>query len=193
MDITSLLGSDLGKQALHGITQKTEATEEETSSVLSAATPVLLGMLKKNSETPEGASGLLGALNKHDGSVLNNLGGFLNANDTSDGQAILGHILGGQKGQVENAISAKTGVSTSKVTHILALLAPIILGKLGSQANSNSVSSGDGLSNILGGLLGGADSSSIGGGILSSILGGSGQQGGAGGIGSVLGGLFGKK
>lgn len=190
MDLTSLLGNNLGKEVIRGITQRTEATEEETSSVISTATPILLGMLKKNSETEKGASGLLAALNKHDGSILSNLGGSLNSSDTSDGQAILSHILGGKKGQVENAISAKTGVAPSKVTHILAMLAPIIMGKLGSQTNSNNVSSGGGLGAILGSLLEGADSSSLGGDILSSILGGGENSGN---IGNVLGGLFGKK
>lgn len=197
MDISQLLGSDLGQQVISGITKNSQATEQETSSVISAATPVLLGMLKKNSQTEAGASSLLGALSKHDGSALNNISGLLNSGSTADGEGILGHILGGQKNQVQSAISKKTGVDASKVGNILAMLAPIIMAKLGSQANSNNVSTGGGIGDILGGLLGGADSSSVGGSILSSVLGGALGGGSSsqkeGGLGGVLGGLFGNK
>ncbi len=188
MDITQLLGGDLGKQVIAGISQKTQTTEQETSSVIQTATPVLLGMLKKNAETKTGASNLLGALNEHDGSILNNLGNFFGQENTSDGQGILDHILGGKKKTVEQSISTQTGIDASKVTHILALLAPIIMGKLGSQAQSSSGGIGD----LLGNLMSGMDSSSAGGNILSSVLGQATGKGSSkkGGLGSSLGGFF---
>lgn len=194
MDITQLLNSDLGKQIVSGIGGQTGTSEAETSSVVNAAGPVLLGMLHKNASSEEGAAGILGALGKHDGSILDNLSGFFGAGgDAADGDGILGHVLGGNRSSVESAISKQTGVGASKVSAILAMLAPIIMGYLGKQAKSSGgVQGSGGLGDILGNLLGGSGNSSVGGSILSSILGGGGSKSG-GGLGGLLGGLFGKK
>lgn len=204
MNITELLNSDLGKQIISGIGSQTGTSQQETSSVVNAAGPVLMGMLQKNASTEEGASGILGALNKHDGSILDDLGSFFGGGgNADDGNGILGHILGGKRSSVENAISKQTGVSSSKVSGILAMLAPIIMGYLGKQTRSSgNMNNTSGLGGLLGGLMGGSG----GGGLLSSIL----DQDGdgklsmndavealsgkkSGGLGGLLGGLFGKK
>lgn len=204
MNITDLLNSDYGSQIINGISSQSGTTPQETSSVVNAAAPLLMGMLKNNASTEAGASGILNALNKHDGSILDNLSGFFGAADTSDGNGILGHILGGKRSTVENAISKQTGVSAGKVTGILALLAPIIMGYLGKQTKTRgNVNDSSGLGGLLGGLMGG---SGKGGGLLTSLL----DQDGdgkldindaisavtgkkSGGLGGMLGGLFGKK
>lgn len=211
MDITELLKGDLGSQLISGIGAQTGTTREEATSVVSAAAPVLMGMLQRNAGTEQGAAGILGALNKHDGSILDNLSGFLGSGDFSDGDGILGHVLGGKRSSVENALSAKTGVSSSKVSSILAMLAPILMGFLGRKSRSaGNVTDSAGLGGLLGSLLGGAGNSGGGGSILSSILdqdgdgqiglgdaisavtGGSKKKSG-GLLGGLLGGLFGKK
>ncbi len=77
--ILDLLNSDLGKQLINGASAQSGQSADKTSSVLSMALPFLLGAMKKNASTPDGAAGLLGALNsKHDGSILDNLGGLFN-------------------------------------------------------------------------------------------------------------------
>lgn len=199
MDITELLNSALGKQMINGIGSQTGASEKEAASVVSAAAPVLLGMLHKNATSGDGASSLMNALNDHDGSVLNNLSGFFQqGGNTDDGDGILKHVLGDKRSTVENAISQQTGVGLSKVTSMLSMLAPLIMGYLGRQTrNSGSLGDNSGLGNILGGLLGNTANSSAGGDILGSLLGnalGGGQKsGGLGGLLGSLGGLFGKK
>lgn len=191
MDISQLLSGDLGKQVIDGISKQAGTSEQETSSVVNAATPILLGMLKNNASSEEGASGILSALSEHSGGLLDNLGGFLNSGNTSEGEGILGHILGGKKSTVENQLSKQTGVSSGSVSKIMALLAPIVMAQLGKQAGSSNVSSGGGLNDLLGGMLGGGGNSGIGGNILGSILGGGKSSGG--GIGDMLGGILGKK
>lgn len=209
MNLSDLLNSHLGSQLIDGISGQTGATQQETSSVVNAAAPVIMGMLKKNASTTEGASGILNALNKHDGSILDNLSGFFGSSNAADGDGILGHILGDKRSSVENALSAKTGVPSSKVSSIIASLAPILMGYLGKQKNkSGNVTDSSGLGGLLGGLIGSTSTSGTGGSILSSILdqdgdgkltindaitavGGKGKK--SGGLGSIFGNLFGKK
>ncbi len=208
MDISQLLSGDLGKQLISGISGQAGTSESETSSVISAAAPALLGMLQKNASSTEGADGILGALSKHDGSILDNLSGFFGSGgDAADGDGILGHILGDKRGTMENALSNKTGVSSSKISTILAMLAPVIMGYLGRQTrNSGGMSNSSGLGGLLGGLLG-SQGASGGGNILSSLLDqdGDGQvgigdaisavsgKGKSGGLAGIFGKLFGRK
>lgn len=158
--ITDLLNSDLGRQIISGASGEAGTSQEETTNVLGMALPVLMGAMQKNASSPEGASGLLGALSgsKHSGGILDNLGGFfgggVNKEDEDDGAGILGHILGGKQSTVENAISQKSGVNASSVSKIIKIAAPILMGFLGKQARQQNVNSTDGISGLLSGLMG---------------------------------------
>jgi hypothetical protein len=92
---------------------------------------------------------------KHDGSILGNISGFLNGGDFTDGNKILGHVLGGNQDQMVQGLSSKTGVDSSIISKILPMLAPIIMGYLAKQTKKDGVSTGSGLNDILGGLMGG--------------------------------------
>ena len=118
--ILDLLNTATGKQLIEGASQKTNTSPDKTASVLSAAMPLILGAMKRNAATPEGANSLDNALSneRHNGSILDNIGDILNPQDDSkgsiegllsDGNGILGHILGGKQERVEQTIS-KTSV-----------------------------------------------------------------------------------
>ena len=208
--ILDLLNSDLGKQIIGGVSKQTGAPENKTADVLSMALPVLLGAMKKNAQTQEGASGLLGALsNKHDGSILDNLGSLLGGGSVdqeviNDGEGILNHVLGGKQPVVENTLSQKSGLDAGTVAQILKIAAPILLGVIGKQTKENNISDSSGLSGILGSMLGGqpkgnqslieslidADGDgSVLDDVADMVLGSNKNKGG---LGSMLGGLFGK-
>ncbi len=190
-DIFDLLNGSLGKEVVDGIARNTDASAEQTQAVVSSALPALLGALQNNASSGNGAHGILNALaSKHDGSILDNLSGFLGDNDTTDGNGILAHVLGNKLGAVEQGISGKTGVSSATVSKILAMLAPIVMGYLGKQSRNSNVSDGGGLSDLLGGMLGGQSGSNILGGLLDQN--GDGKLG-VDDVGGLLGGLFGKK
>mgnify|MGYP000582269146 CR=1 FL=1 len=208
--ILDLLNSDLGKQLISGASAQTGQPADKTSSVLSMALPFLLGAMKKNTATPDGAAGLLGALGgKHDGSILDNLGGFFSGGVDEavqkDGEGILGHILGNSRPNVENALSQKSGMDAGSVAQILKVAAPILMGILGKQTRQSNVNDSSGLGSLLGGMMGNqtapqdqsfieslldADGDgSIIDDVAGMVLGGNKKKGGLGGL---LGGLFGK-
>ena len=131
--LLDLLNSPMGKQLISGVAGQTKQSEDQTASVLSMAMPLLLGAMKKNVSSPEGAQGLMNALSsgKHNGSILDNLGGLFNDgvddNVMSDGAGILGHVFGNKQPQVENALSQKSGLDAGTVAQILKIAAPINL------------------------------------------------------------------
>jgi len=208
--LLDLLNSPMGKQLISGVAGQTGQPENKTADVLSMAMPLLLGAMKKNvSSSPQGAEGLMSALSsKHDGSILDNLGGLfgggVDESVMNDGAGILGHVFGGKQPQVENALSQKSGMDAGSIANILKIAAPIVMGVLGKQKAQSNVSDANGLNSMLGGMLGGqpqqnqslittlldADGD---GSILDDVAGmvmGGGKK--KGGLGGLLGGLFGK-
>jgi len=208
--LLSLLNSPMGKQMISGVAGQTGQSEDKTASVLSMAMPLLLGAMKKNASSPEGAAGLLSALaGKHSGGgVLNNLEGLFNGGVDDDvvkeGDGILNHVLGSKQPQVESALSQKSGLDASAVSQILKIAAPILMGFIGQQTAQSNVSDSNGISSLLGSMLGGQPSEnqslitslldadgdgSVLDDVAGMVLGGDKKEGG---IGGMLGGFFGK-
>lgn len=207
--LLDLLNSPMGKQLINGVAVQTNQPENKTADVLSLAMPLILGAIKKNVSSPEGAQGLMSALSgKHNGSILDNLGGLFSGgvddNVMSDGAGILGHVFGNKQPQVENALSQKSGLDAGTIAQILKIAAPIVMGYLGKQTAQSNVSDGTGMNALLGSMLGGqpqenqslittlldADGDgSILDDVAGMVMGGSKKKSGLAGI---LGGLFGK-
>lgn len=162
--ILDLLGSDLGKTIISGVAGSTGQDQAKTGGLLSMALPVLMKAMERNASTPQGAEGLMGAIQgKHNGGILDNLGGLFGGgvddDVKQDGNKILGHILGDKRAGVEQVLGQKAGMDTGAVADIMKVAAPILMGVLGKQASSNGVSSAGDISGLLGGLLGGASQS----------------------------------
>lgn len=216
MSLLDLITGSAGNQVAEQAENKFGISKNQIIALLVVAAPLVICYLKKKSENAEEADKLNAALDRdHDGSILNNPAQALDREQ--EGDSILSHIFGGEKANVENQLSQNTGISMDKIGPVLATLAPVIMGYIGQQKQANNVTSGGGLgdllggilgsssqqaqasdnplSNILGSVLGGAQQSSSGGlgDILGSVLGGGNQQQSQqGGLGGLLGSIFGK-
>ncbi len=156
--ILDLLQSDMGKTIISGIANQTNTDADKASSVLSMGMPVMMKAMQRNANSSSGAAGLLSALSgKHDGSILDNIGGLLSGSSSNalgaDGSKILGHVLGSKQSGVAQVIAQKVGIDSGSVMQILQLAAPILMGFLGKQKNSQNISNASDVSGLLGGLL----------------------------------------
>ncbi len=159
--LDTLLNSEIGQKLINGASQETGAPKDKTAGVLSMGLPLLLGGMKKNAQTSEGAASLMSALSgKHDGSILDNLGSILGGDSVDqevkdDGAGIVNHVLKDKKPVAENAIAQHVGLDAGTVSQILKIAAPILLGFLGKKTREKNVNDSGGLSSLLGGMLGG--------------------------------------
>ncbi|KFE97742.1 hypothetical protein IX39_18425 [Chryseobacterium formosense] len=218
MSLIDLLTGNTGNQVAEQAENKFGISKNQIIALLAVATPLVISYLRNKSQDAKEAEALNNALDKdHDGSILNDTSQL--ESRQNEGGSILSHIFGSEKNTVENQLSQNTGISIDKIGPILAMLAPVIMGYIGKEKQQNNVGAG-GLGDLLGGILGGAQNqaqqqqsnplndilgSVLGGGqsqssgnplndILGSVLGGGQQkQQGGGGIGDLLGGLFGGK
>lgn len=154
MNLTDVLQQALSGGAINQISQAIGADEQTTGTAIQAALPMLLSGLASNSQSEQGASSLLGALDRdHDGSALDDIAGLVGnlAQGQSGGESILGHIFGGQTSSIAQGVSQASGLDASKVAPLLSMLAPIVMGAIGRTQRESGIGAGD-----LAGLLGGA-------------------------------------
>ena len=148
--ILEQLMGQLGGGALQQMSSSLGTDETTTQRGLGAALPVLLGALQRNASQPDGAQSLGRALERdHDGSILDDLGGFLKSPESGNGAGILGHVLGGRRGTVEQGLAKSTGMDASKMGGLLEMAAPLVMGALGKKNREAGGGSG-GLADLLG-------------------------------------------
>ncbi len=192
------LMSQFGDKELEAVSNKIGVEKSQAANALQGVLPTLLGAMAGNAQNESGASGLLGALDRdHDGSVLDDIAGFVTNSDSGPGAGILKHVLGGNRSNVENKISQQSGLSSGAVGKLFEIAAPLVMGYLGKQKRSQSSGfDAGGIGGLLAGLANQAnDDSSF---DLTDVIGmfaggNKGSQGGLGNVaGKILGGLFGK-
>ena len=147
MNLEALLGLLQG-QDLGNLASQVGGNEGEVKNGVMAALPAMLAALGKNAGTEKGAEELNNALEKkHDGSILDNLSGYLSNPDLKDGAGILNHLFGNQTSNVANAVSQSSGLDTNGSMKMLQMLAPILMGMLGQQKKENNLDA-KGLGNL---------------------------------------------
>jgi len=148
--ITQLLLDKLSSGGLSQISQQIGANEQNTSSALSMALPLLVSALAKNSSQPDGAQALHQALAKdHNGSILKDVAGYLTNPQAANGAGILEHVLGGQQPVVTQALAKGTGMQSDQIAQLLQIAAPLLMGALGKKQKQSKLDA-DALSNYLG-------------------------------------------
>ncbi len=160
--ILDLLNGPIGKTLINGAANQLGMDSNKAGSALQSALPLILGAMKNNTASSDGASGLLGAVlnDKHNGSILDNLGSILGGGGIdedvmTDGSKILGHVFGGKEQNVAAAVSKSNGIDLSQAMNLLKVAAPVIMGVIGKEARTQGVQDANGVGNLLGGLLGG--------------------------------------
>ena len=166
-----------------------EATAEQATR---QALPALLGGIQANTDDPGGASSFASAVRQHDNDLVEG-GVNLDDVDEKDGDKIVGHVFGDNRGQVVRQLGTTGGDSTTQdlIGKLLPILAPIVMAYLAKRLGGGA-SGGQqgGIGDVLGSILGGL------GGAQGGAQQGGAQQGGLGGIlggglGDLLGGLLG--
>ncbi len=170
---------DMVTQASNGggvaqIAQQFGLDEAQAQSAIGALLPALSSGLKRNVSQPGGLEALMGALNNGDhDKFLDDPAQLTDESTVSEGNAILGHLLGSK--DVSRAAASRaasnTGISEDLLKQILPIVASMAMGALSKQSKDSSI-----------------------GGMLAGALSGAAPQGGkgfGGGLGGLVGGMLG--
>ncbi|MGH1334565.1 MAG: DUF937 domain-containing protein [Aureispira sp.] len=199
MDLMDMFKQQMTNTVVNQLTEKIGlGSQDQTQSAAQNAFSTLLGAVSKNAATEQGAQQLNQVLEKdHDGSILDNLTSFLSTGPTenvseraTNGNGILGHLLGNKQQGIIQGLSQVNKMSPEATQSLLTTVAPMVMGVLGKAKQSQGFDAG-GLVSLLGqqqsakqapGQLGG----------LMSMLDSDGDGSVIDDIGGMLGGMFGK-
>ncbi len=149
--ITQIITQQLGGGAARMIAQRFGVSETTANTAIQMAVPLILTALARNASQPQEAQNLHQAIaTDHDGSILDNLGGYLGNPQSANGAGILGHVFGQQRPVVENNLAQATGMDQGAAGGLLETLAPLVMGSLGKAQQENGLDP-SGLSNFLNG------------------------------------------
>jgi hypothetical protein len=161
MDLLNMLLNQGGGQAVSQLASNFGLQESQVASALSNLVPALGQGLARNASTEGGLDSLLGALTGGQHQRYLEDPSILNQEDSiSDGNGILGHILGSKDAsrQVAQQASERTGIGADILKKMLPMVATLAMGALSRQtANTQNagpgVSTSNGLTSILGSFL----------------------------------------
>ena len=147
--ITQIITQQLGGSAARTIAQRFGISETTANTAVQIGVPLILAALARNASQPQQAESLHQAVaNDHDGSIFDNLSGYLQNPQGANGAGILGHVFGGQQPAIESNLAQATGLDQSSAGGLLETLAPLVMGSLGKAQQENGLDA-NGLSNLL--------------------------------------------
>lgn len=140
-NLVDLFKQQIGKQAVEQIGKQFGVDSGKTNGILDMALPMLMSGMGRNASEPTGAEALSKALKEdHDGSILDKLQEVIGQKEEQEeGNKILQHIFGEKQPNVLGALEKSSGESSTNVMGILSTLAPILMGFLGKQQQSQNL------------------------------------------------------
>jgi hypothetical protein len=148
-ELTQIITQQLSGNAVSSIAQRLGVSESTANTAVQIGVPLILAALARNAARPEGAQSLHQAINNdHDGSIFDNLSGYLGDPQSANGAGILGHVFGGQQPAIANNLAGATGLDQGSASNLLATLAPLVMGAVGQAQQQNGLDA-SGLSSML--------------------------------------------
>lgn len=135
----NILGAILGAndgQAVTALSRQFGLSPDQTSSAIGALLPALAGGLQRNVSQQGGLEALVGALSRgQHGRYLDEPDRFGSAETITDGNGILGHILGSKdvSRAVASNAAATTGIGEDILKKMLPVVATLAMGALARQ------------------------------------------------------------
>lgn len=141
-------------RAIDNMSSQIGASQSQTKNALGSLLPILLNSVsKQGNNDSSGLGSFVGFLDADkDGSILDDVAGFVLSGREGNGGNILSSLLGGNQRQIEGYVSDDSGLSSQAVSKLMQLAAPVVISYL-ARRNKQS-DPGTGIGDLLGGFLG---------------------------------------
>ena len=153
-------------------------SEEQTLEAMAAVIPAFSEGLKRQTNTAQGAAGLIQALSsgRHE-MYIDDPRNAVSEAGIQDGQAILGHLFGNKdvSRAVADHAAATSGIGSTVIKNLLPVLASMVMGSLFKGASGARSRSGGNIGGALGKAAGGGLLGSLIEGLAGGVLGGAGK------------------
>ena len=162
MDMETIMKMMLQSGALEQVSGMLGVDDKSAESAIESVMPMLLQGMQGQMKNENTRSGFLQALTDHSKDDTEDLKKAVKNVDTDDGAKIVKHLLGAQEEEVAAKATKKSGLDTKTILKIMAILAPILMSKMGQTAKKQTAKSSSGdMMSVVGGLLDGVDAKDV--------------------------------
>jgi hypothetical protein len=165
MDLLNALLDSAKGGATDQIGRQFGLDSSQTESVMAKLVPALAAGVQKNTQSADGLAGLTNALRSggHE-RYLDEPESLADSGAVSDGNNILGHILGSKdvSRQVAAGAASETGISPDVIKQMLPLVAGVLMGGLSKRTGGGAELEQQDGGGLLGSLLGAAEGADLG-------------------------------
>ncbi|MBR7088853.1 MAG: DUF937 domain-containing protein [Mogibacterium sp.] len=137
MDMNDILKLMMSRGAAEQVSQQAGIPVDDALAVMGDVLPMLLKGMQGQATNQSTQQGFLQALSDHSKQDTSDLSKFFKNVDTDDGAKIVNHLLGQEKEAVAAKAKKKSGIDTKTVLKIMAILAPLLMTKMGSAAKES--------------------------------------------------------
>lgn len=186
--------STLGPQVTKELSKNLGVNKNVANQIVPQLIPMILGGLRKQKDEHGGEARVDHILNKYgSASVLDNIGGLFSKKVKDESvDPRLGGLLGESGVQATDMIANQFKLDSSVASRLIPMLAPVVLGALTKKRDVEGAGS-SGIASLLDQDGDGSILDDVAGFLMKGLLGGSGSKSGGNVLGSLLGGLFGKR
>ncbi len=137
------IAESISHQHVETMSSQLDANTDQIKTAIGAALPLLVGALARKGAEQQQSASVWDLLDQNsDGSVLDDIGGFLSGKkyeQHQQGASLLKSVLGDKTSRVEQGVSKTSGLSQDTVVKLLKMLAPLVLAALVKQKASGAV------------------------------------------------------
>ena len=162
MDMETIMKMMLQSGALEQVSGMLGVDGKSAESAVEYVMPMLLRGMQSQMKNEDTKYGFLQALNDHSKDDTKDLKKAVKTVDADDGAKIVKHLLGSREEEVAAAAKKKSGLDTKTILKIMAIMAPILMSKMGQTAKTETAKSSSGdMMKVVGGLLDGVDAKDV--------------------------------
>ena len=162
MDMETIMKMRLQSGALEPASGILGVDEKGAESAIESVMPMLLRGMQGQMKNEDTKYGFLQALNDHSKQDTNDLKKAVKNVDMTDGAKIVNHLLGAEQEEIAAKAKKKSGLDTKTILKIMAIMAPILMSKMGQTAKTETAKAGSGdMMRVVGGLLDGVDAKDV--------------------------------
>jgi hypothetical protein len=162
MDMETIMKLMLQSGAVEQVSGMLGVDGKSAESAVEYIMPMLLRGMQSQMKNEDTKYGFLQALNDHSKDDTQDLRKAVKTVDADDGAKIVKHLLGAKEEEVAAAAKKKSGLDTKTILKIMAIMAPILMSKMGQTAKTETAKSSSGdMMKVVGGLLDGVDAKDV--------------------------------
>ncbi len=162
MEMTDILKMMLNSGAAEQVSKETGISVTDAAEVMEDLLPVLLKGMQGQARNKDTQQSFLKALEDHGKQDTRDMSKFIRNVDTDDGAKIVKHLLGPEEEVVAAKAKKKSGLDTKTILKVMAILAPLLMSKMGNTARTSAQKSDSSdMLGVVGGLLDGVDAGDV--------------------------------